>query len=293
MTKFTKLKIRRHREDAIALAISRFIGRATATPSHRAVANLREGRQCRISSRYYFYLVLSWTAILGVHTSTLHAASESKFGTLIFEDSFDRTESQELKDEPGNGWTTSSDRTAKGYKEVDLRDGHMYIYTHAEANHKTSVRHEFAFEDGTLGLRFKFDDEDDSLTLNFADLDEQSVLGGHLFKVIIGTKDVELLDQKTGELNRKIQEAIQNNSLTEAEKKLLAQKSATFPNKLSTDRWHQVYATTKGDKLSCTIDGKLIGSFRSEGFAHETKRLIRLLVPNNVYVDDVRIWRAK
>lgn len=215
-----------------------------------------------------------------------------EYGTLIFQDTFDRTESQELKDEPGNEWTTSSDKTAKGYKEVDLRDGHMYIYTHAEANHATSVRHEFAFKDGTLGLRFKFDDEDDSLILNFADMELQSVWAGHLFKVTIGTKDVNLTDQKTGEMNLKIREARQNNSITEAEKNLLAKKSTTFPNKLSTDRWHQVYATIKGDKLSCTIDGKLIGSFRSEGFAHETKGLIRLLVPKNVHVDDAKIWRT-
>ena len=66
------------------------------------------------------------------------------FGTLIFEDKFERSESQEEKDEPGNDWTTSSETTAKGNKEVDLRDGHMYIYTHAEANHATSVRHAFA-----------------------------------------------------------------------------------------------------------------------------------------------------
>ena len=62
---------------------------------------------------------------------------------------------------------------------------------------------------------------------------------------------------------------------------------------LSTAHWENPSAWS--DKLEWVKKhlGKLIGSFRSEGFAHETKRLIRLLVPNNVYVDDVRIWRAK
>jgi hypothetical protein len=42
MTKFTKLKIRRHREDAIALAISRFIGRPTlAAPDMEAPIGIR------------------------------------------------------------------------------------------------------------------------------------------------------------------------------------------------------------------------------------------------------------
>ena len=104
-------------------------------------------------------------------------ASKQDFGTLIFEDRFERAESQELKDEPGNEWTTSSDKTAKGHKEVDLRDGHMYIYTHAEANHATSVRHAFDFKDGTLGLRFMLEDKEDTMTLNFADMDFEVCLG--------------------------------------------------------------------------------------------------------------------
>jgi hypothetical protein len=214
-----------------------------------------------------------------------------EFGTLIFEDVFDRTESQELKDEPGNEWTTSSDKTAKGYKEVDLRDGHMYIYTHAEANHATSVRQAFAFKDGTLGLRFKFDADDDSLTLNFADMDLKTVWAGHLFKVTIGTESLKITDQKTGEMDLALRNARKDGSFSEKQKALLSGKSAAFPCKLNTNQWHQVYATIKGDELTCSIDGKVVGSFRSEGFAHETKGLLRLLVAKNAHVDDVRIWR--
>lgn len=215
------------------------------------------------------------------------------YGTLIFEDSFDRTESQELKDEPGNEWTTSSDKTAKGYKEVDLRDGHAYIYTHAEANHATSFRHAFDFRDGTLGIRFMFDDADDALTLNFADPDLKSVWAGHLFKLTIGTEKVDITDQKTGIMDLKIREARKNNSLSKSQEKDLKTKSKSFPHKVNTGEWHQAYATVKGDKITCTINGEIVGVFKSEGFAHETKRLLRLLVPNNAHVDDVKIWRKR
>ncbi len=37
-----------------------------------------------------------------------------RFGELIFEDDFERTESQEERDEPGNGWTTSRTPTDPG-----------------------------------------------------------------------------------------------------------------------------------------------------------------------------------
>lgn len=218
-------------------------------------------------------------------------AKPNEFGALIFSDTFDRNESQELKDEPGNEWTTSSDKTAKGNKQVDLREGHVYIYTHAEANHATSFRHAFEFKDGTLGLRFMFEDEADSLTLNFADMELKSVWAGHLFKVTISNSRVEITDQKTGQMDLTIRAARQSDSLSQKQRDLLAGKSTHFPQQLETHTWHQVYVTIQGDRLTCEINGHAVGSFDSEGFAHETKRLLRLLVPQNAYVDDVKIWR--
>ena len=37
--------------------------------------------------------------------------AEEKFGKLTFNDDFERSESQEEKDEAGNSWTTSSGKT--------------------------------------------------------------------------------------------------------------------------------------------------------------------------------------
>jgi len=224
--------------------------------------------------------------------SQLHA-DEAQFGTLIFEDHFERNESQELKDEPGNEWTTSSDKTAAGNKEVDLRDGAMYIYTHKDANHATSVRHAFAFTDGTIGLRFKLEAEDDSLMLNYADLGLKSVHAGHLFKVLVNHEGVKIADQKTGEMNLKLRNAKKNGALTNEQRKLVLSKGKTFDHPVSLNEWHQVYVTVAGETITCTIDGETVGSFASEGFAHETKTLLRLLVARNAYVDDVKIWRKK
>lgn len=49
-------------------------------------------------------------ALLGTSLGLTSNLFAGDYGTLIFEDTFDRTESQELKDEPGNEWTTSSDK---------------------------------------------------------------------------------------------------------------------------------------------------------------------------------------
>ncbi len=121
---------------------------------------------------------------------TLSSASAGEFGKLIFHDTFDRSESQELKDEPGNNWTTSSDKTAKGNKQIDLRDGHVYIYTHAEANHATSFRQAFDFQDGTIGLRVLFEDERDEI-IGVQDLDDADALMISVRRRALPAKDLE------------------------------------------------------------------------------------------------------
>ena len=85
---------------------------------------------------------------IGAITLTTACTSNKGYGELIFEDRFERGVSQEKLDEPGNQWTTSSNKTAYGEKQVDLRDGYMHIYTHKKAWHATSVRHSFEFKDG-------------------------------------------------------------------------------------------------------------------------------------------------
>lgn len=226
-------------------------------------------------------------------TTSLTADDAARFGKLIFQDSFERTESQEKKDEPGNEWTTSSDKTAGGNKQVDLRDGTMYIYTHATANHATSVRHTFRFTDGTLALRFKLHEEGDSLKLNFTDLGCKTVHAGHLFDAVVSRGEVLFEDRKTGVMNLKTRAASKSGTLTEEQRKALWKKKKTSPAKIEIGKWHQIAVHVDGERISADIDGKSVGSFDSEGIAHPTKTMIRLLVPKTATVDDVRIWRRK
>jgi len=172
-------------------------------------------------------------------------------GELIFQDDFERSESQEVKDEPGNEWTTSSDKTAKGNKQVDLRDGYLHIYTHAEANHATSVRHEFQFKDGSLRLKVRFDGKGDSLKLNFTDTGEKSVHAGHLFNVEVSPAGVLFKDLKTGVMNQVIRKARKNGKLTDEQKTELKTKSARVAHPMKVGRWHVVEAKVRGDELSC------------------------------------------
>jgi hypothetical protein len=214
-------------------------------------------------------------------------------GQLIFQDDFQRSESQEKTDDPGNGWGTNSKSRAKGNKQVDLREGAMFIYIHKEADHAVSVTHPAEFRDGAVGLRFRLDDAKDSLGLDFADLSCKTVHAGHLFVASVTPKLVTLRDLKTGSMDLKIQEARLAKKLTAEQQQMLKGKEKQFPLPLDIGKWHDLLVKIEGDELSATVDGKLVGSFKSEGIAHPTKRLLRLSVPHSAVVDDVKIWRKQ
>lgn len=224
--------------------------------------------------------------------SPLMASDE--LGKLIFQDDFERSESQETKDEPGNGWGTNSKSRAKGNKQVDLREGAMYIFTHAEADHAASITHPAEFTDGTVSMRFMLEDERDSLGLNFADPQCKEVHAGHLFAARINPKQVLLQDLKTGNMRLDIRETRQaKRTLSSEQQQAIKGKQKAFAHSLATGKWYDLQATVSGDELSVAIDGEPVASFSSPGIAHPTKRLLRLAVPRNAIVDDVKIWRKE
>lgn len=208
----------------------------------------------------------------------------------VFSDDFERNESQELKDEPGNGWTTSSDKTAGGHKQVDLRDGAIHISTHETANHAASLRHEFAFKDGTIELRFRLDDPQDSLKINIADPTEKTVHAGHLYHVIVSPSQLQIVDLKTGVMDLKLRKWKQKAPDNKKLRAILVEKQKSFPLKLATATWHTLTFQNIGDTISVSINGTPAGSFTSPGFAHPTKKLLRFLAAKNASIDDLKIF---
>jgi hypothetical protein len=222
----------------------------------------------------------------------LFLAGSEEPGTLIFHDTFDRSESQEASDEPGNGWGTNSKSRAKENKQVDLVEGTMRVFIHSAADHAVSVTHPFEFTNGAVAVRFKLEDERDSIGLNFADLQCKEVHAGHLFVAKVSAKQVQLQDLKTGNMRLDIRTARQaKEQLTKEQQQALVGKQKSFAHDTEIGEWHELLVSVHGDELSVTLDNEPIGSLRSPGMAHPTKRLLRLAVPRNVVVDDVRIWR--
>ena len=146
--------------------------------------------------------------------------------------------------------------------------------------------------DGAVALRFILENEKDSLGLDFADLQCKEVHAGHLFLAKVTSKDVQLVDHKTGGMRNDIRDArAEKKPLTPEQQKALVGKTKTAALRTEPGKWHDLLVTVQGDELTVSVDGKLAASLRSSGIAHPTKRMLRLSVPHNALVDDVKIWR--
>lgn len=213
-------------------------------------------------------------------------------GKLIFQDDFERAEADDTKEQLGNGWTTNSKRRAKGNKQVDLRDGAMFIYIHEQADHAVSVVHAAEIQDGMVSARIKLDHAKDSFTFNFADPTEKSVHAGHLFKVSFKPNSVQIQDLKTGIMRLDLRTARKAGKKVPADvSKMLKTKSKSFQHKMKLGQWYDVAVSIRGENASVTINGQAVGAFSSAGIGHKTKKLLRLSVPRQAYIDDLKIFR--
>ena len=230
--------------------------------------------------------------LLGAFFCPLTLLADQK-STLIFEDNFERSESDDSKEEIGNGWGSNSKSRAKGNKQVDLKDGAMHITFHPVADHAVSVTHPAEFQNGKISVRFMLPTEADSLGLNFADQQFKEVHAGHLCMVKVSTRDVQNNDLKTGVMANAMRKARQDGTITPEQTKLLKTKTKRIPNKLAAGKWHSLTVFIKGDTMSVTINDEEVGSFSSEGIAHPTKRMLRVAVPKKAIIDDLKIFSLK
>ena len=219
---------------------------------------------------------------------TAWAENDSQATGVLFADQFERTEKDQGKEQPGNGWGTNSKTRAKGVKQVFLRDGKMHIKRAAVADHGVSVTQDVSFRNASITLRFMVPKNGD-LGINIADMNEKSVHAGHICMARIKPASLEIVDLKTGRMKKEIHEKNKAKKLTKADKARIAAKSIVLPLKLETGIWHGLEILIMDDTMTVKIDARKIGSMASPGIAHETKRRIRLAVNTEAWVDDITI----
>jgi len=223
-----------------------------------------------------------------------------KNATLIFHDAFEREEDGNLAKAIGNGWNSATADRVPQIKMADIDGGILKVSSASEAaKHSAHIHHEAGFSDGGAVVRFRFPglSKSESLQLGFVDRETKGVHAGHLCYAILSSSSATLIDHKSGVMNLDIR-ARRQGYLDRKEKlptdldALLKTKQAVVPWKSDTE-WHELILITVGDEMRLTVDGKLIVKHHSEGFAHPMKRWFSFLIPNTVWIDDVKIWKIR
>lgn len=224
-----------------------------------------------------------------------------KNASLIFHDAFEREEDGNLAKAIGNGWNSATADRVPQIKQADLDHGILKVSSASQAaKHSAHIHHEAGFTDGGAVVRFRFPglSKDEGLQLGFVDRETtRGVHAGHLCYGILSQRSVTLIDHKTGIMNlenrRRRDEALAKKQKIPADlEALLKTKSVTVPFKADTE-WHELILLAVGDELRLTIDGRLIASHHSEGFAHPMKRWFSFLIPSTVWIDDVKVWKIR
>jgi hypothetical protein len=224
-----------------------------------------------------------------------------KSGTLLFEDAFDREEDGNLAAAIGNGWNSATANRVPDKKQADLDEGVLKVASAAEAGHQAHIHHEAGFRDGGAIVRFKLPGlaKTESLTVGFVDRETSKALAGHICYAILSSAppQVQLLDRKTGYSDPDV--AKRREPYLKSKEKLPADLQSLLDSKMklvpwqADNEWHELVLVTEGDEMRVTLDGKLLGSHRSEGFGHENKRWFSLLMNPNAWVDDVKVYKVK
>ena len=175
-----------------------------------------------------------------------------------------------------------------------VKDGILVGITPEGSDHSAVDNVRFPGErDLEVSVKFRFISEKaKSFNVWFDDKDFKGSHAGHICNVSVSPAAVIIGDAKTGNFRNDIYEKKKAtpSTLTAEDKAMLASKNAKLTVKLALQEWHTLVIYTKGDSIEVSLDGKVAGSFKSEGIGHEHKTLVSLTTnPVDVHYDDFSI----
>jgi hypothetical protein len=175
-----------------------------------------------------------------------------------------------------------------------VKDGILVGITAESSDHPAVDSIKFPGErDLEVSVKFRFvSDKAQTFNVWFDDKDYKGSHAGHICQCTVSPANVTLSDAKTGnfDLTGGLYDRSKENKLTPEEKEKLKSKRIMFPVKLALQDWHTLVVRTLQDGIEAIIDGKTVGSFKSEGIAHPTKSLVSLTTNRvDVNYDDFSI----
>ena len=175
-----------------------------------------------------------------------------------------------------------------------VKEGMLVGITPEGSDHSAVDSVKFDAErDLEVSVKFRFVSEKaKSFNVWFDDKDFKGSHAGHICSVSVSPSAVNIGDAKTGNFRNDIYEKKKAvpSTLTAEDKAMLVLKNKSLPVKMVLQDWHTLLIQTKNDEVSVSIDGKTVGSFKSEGVAHDHKTLVSLTTNQvDVNYDDFSI----
>ena len=227
------------------------------------------------------FLQLHVVTVFALSVSSVFAAdsAEGYYNRPIFSDDFSG-------DKFGPRWGH--------YKSGSVvKDGLLVGITPENSDHSAVDNIRFDGErDLEVSVRFHLVSEKaKSFNLWFDDKDYKGSHAGHICSVSVSPAGVQMADAKTGNFQNAIYEKRKSpEGLSAEEKKLMETKTKKVAAALTLNDWHTFVARTKNDEVEVSVDGKVVGSFRSEGISHSTKSLVSLTTNQvDVHYDDFSV----
>lgn len=172
-----------------------------------------------------------------------------------------------------------------------VKDGILVGITPAGSDHSAVDIVRFPAErDLEVAVKFRFVSEQaKSFNVWFDDRDFKGSHAGHICNVNVSPTAVNIGDAKTGNFRNDIyaKKKATPSTLTADDKAMLATKNTRLTVQLALQEWHALVIRTQGDSIEVSLDGKVAGSFKSEGIAHDHKTVVSLTTnPVDVQYDD-------
>lgn len=210
---------------------------------------------------------------VGFRPAVLAAAARPASVGEPFQDSFERTTL-------GNQWQI-------GGGVYSLKDGHLTVGEKEGNNHPAIVKIWKDFRDIELRFSFRFDGSR-GFSVVFNDMNEKSVHSGHVVRLSFAPKSVTLTDDKMGLMSLQWVEKRTDPKYKSDIDAVRARTSRQFAADFLPGKWYAVTMLVVGDEMRVSVDGKLVGTFNSPGFAHPTKQSFHFSVSGrDLSLDDV------
>lgn len=179
-------------------------------------------------------------------------------------------------------WGTLSENT-------EIADGVMKLRRDEPGRGKLKVSVE-PFVDAEFTFRFQLVDGT-ALSIGWDDMTAKRVThAGHLGRVTIGTREIRMVDSRTGIYDMKHYHAYREGKVTPELEALFARCEKSVPSMVETGKWYEARVRLAGDEAVLWLDGEEVMRFRSPGFAHPRKDMYRFrVIGEEVELDDVLV----